>query len=381
MKIGLVCPYNMFRGGGVQECVLALKDGISAKGHEAYIITPQPLNNKTVIEKKDGMIYLGGSVSFRAVRTQGDISASVDTNALEAVLEREKFDILHFHEPWNPMLSRQILLRSEAINIATFHAAMSERRTSRTVERVIIPYTKSILKYLDAMTAVSPTATNYVKTLTKRKLTIIPNGIDLKKYTFSDGLSSKKHKTILYIGRLEKRKGVKYLLDAFSLVRNTDPSFELLIAGDGPERSKLEAYMMEQGIKGVHFLGYIDEPTKLRLLHEATIFCSPALYGESFGIVLLEAMASGCVTVAGNNSGYASVMEGRGQLSLVNPKDTTEFARRLILLGTDNALRSAWRDWAKEAVRKYDYQIVIDQYIELYASAHQKKHAKLAHHE
>lgn len=371
MKIGLVCPYNMFRGGGVQECVIALREGIIARGHEAYIITPQPRDFKG--EAPEGFLFVGGSVPFRAARTKGDISASVDTAGLESLLRAEDFDILHFHEPWNPMLSRQILLRSDAIHVATFHAAMSERRTSRTVERVIIPYTKSILKYLDIMTAVSPTATNYARTLTHRKLMIIPNGIDLTKYVFNEKAPSKKRKTVLYIGRLEKRKGVKYLLKAFAIVRKNDPSFELVIAGDGPDRDKLEDTVAVEGIKGVKFLGYVDEPTKLRLLQEATIFCSPALYGESFGIVLLEAMASGCVTVAGNNSGYASVMKDRGQLSLVNPLDSVEFARRLTLLGTDDVLREAWRDWAREAVKQYDYDIVVDQYVKLYEAACAKK--------
>lgn len=368
----------MFRGGGVQEVVFALQKGIVTRGHEAYIITPQPRNNKEQIKKHDEIIFLGGSVSFRAARTQGDISASVDIAALESVLEREKFDILHYHEPWNPMVSRQILMRSNAINIATFHAAMSERRSSRTVEKVIIPYTKSIIKYLDVMTAVSLTATNYAKTLTNRKLMIIPNGIDLTKYVFLDKTPEQKIKKILYIGRLEKRKGVKYLLDAFAIAKKLDSSFELLIAGDGPERTKLESYAAENKIRGVHFLGYIEEETKLQLLHEATIFCSPALYGESFGIVLLEAMASGCVTVAGNNSGYASVMTGRGQLSLVNPIDSVEFARRLCLLSSDDTLRQAWCDWAKEAVTKYDYNVVIDQYVKLYEAAYAKKHTQLA---
>lgn len=368
MKIGLVCPYNMFRGGGVQECVLALRDGLNARGHEAYIITPQPNNYKN--GAPEGMIFLGGSMSFRAARTQGDISASVDINGLETVLEREKFDILHFHEPWNPMLSRQILTRSNTINIGTFHAAMSERRTSRTVERVITPYTKSILNYLDVMTAVSPTATNYVHTLTRRKVEIVPNGIDLSKYHDENrSINRTKQKTILYIGRLEKRKGVKYLIQAFRLVNLQHPEYKLVIAGDGPEREKLESLVEEYKIGGVNFLGYVDEETKLELFDSADLFCSPALYGESFGIVLLEAMASGLVTVAGNNSGYENVLKGRGQLSIINPKDAQEFARRLILLCEDEQLRKAWREWAKEEVLHYDYDKVIDQYVEVYKKA------------
>ncbi len=371
MKVGLVCPYNMFRGGGVQECVLALKDGIIARGHEANIITPQPRGFKA--EKTDGILLIGKAQSIRASRTYADISVSVDIAKLEDLLEREKFDIIHFHEPWVPIVSRQILSRSDAIHIATFHAAMSERRTSRTVEKVITPYTKSIFKYLDVMTAVSPTATNYVSTLTNRRLKIVPNGIDLSKYTEAPQSKPKKTKTILYIGRLEKRKGLKYLLSAFDRISTEDHSYKLIIAGDGPDRTKLETLVERESIRNVSFLGYIDEKKKLSLLKEADVFCSPALYGESFGIVLLEAMASGCVTVAGNNSGYESVMQGRGQLSLVNPRDEAEFARRLKLLATDESLRQAWREWAREHVEQYDYNNVIDEYVDIYKEIYEKR--------
>ncbi len=372
IKVGLVCPYNMFRGGGVQECVMALRDGIEARGHEAYIITPQPSDYDGQSIK--GLIMIGSARPFRAARTTAQISASVDLEKLNTMLKEEDFDVLHFHEPWVPMLSMQILQRSSAIHVGTFHAAMSERRTSRTVEKVITPYTKSILKYLDVLTAVSPTATNYVQTLTDRNISIVPNGIDLKKYHNGNiDHPTKKHRTILYIGRLEKRKGVKHLITAFSILKHAHPEYRLVIAGDGPDREKLETQVDEFGIKDVNFLGYIEENQKLQLLQEATIFCSPALYGESFGIVLLEAMASGCVTVAGNNSGYESVLEGRGQLSLVNPKDSVEFARRLAILGNDSVLRGAWREWAKNSVSKYDYDIVIDQYVKIYEAACAKR--------
>jgi phosphatidyl-myo-inositol alpha-mannosyltransferase len=372
MKIGLVLPYNIFLGGGVKECVVALREGIEVRGHQAFILTPQPRDYKD--KAPSGILLVGGGVPFRAARTKAQISASVDINSLEKVLDEQRFDILHFHEPWIPMLSRQILSRSNAINIGTFHAAMSERWTSRTVERVITPYTKSILKYLDVMTAVSPTATKYVRTLTNRRVHIIPNGIDLTKYTGnkSDKNKPHRHKTIFYIGRLEKRKGLKYLIQAYGVLKNVHPEFRLVIAGEGPDREKLEEFVKEYKIHDVSFLGYIDEEHKLRLLESSDVFCSPALYGESFGIVLLEAMASGCVTVAGNNVGYEAVLRGRGQISIVNPRDSAEFARRLALLGTDEVLRKVWREWASAEAAKYNYENIINQYVALYSAAYTK---------
>lgn len=371
MKIGLVCPYNIYNGGGVQEVVMALRKGIVARGHEAYIITPQPRKHKG--PAPEGVIFVGGSFDFRAPRTSGNVSASVDRSAMAAMLSREDFDILHFHEPWNPMLSLQIMSKSKAIHIATFHAAMHEKPASRTMEKVIIPYTKSILGYVDIMTAVSKTATNYVGTLTKRQIHIIPNGINLAKYTPRPETRGTDIKTVLYVGRLEKRKGVRYLIEAFALLKKLHPEFRLVIAGDGPDREKLQNLVKDRKIQHVSFLGFIDDETKIDWLKKADVFCSPAIHGESFGIVLLEAMASGCVVVAGNNTGYEGVLSGRGQISLVNPHDSVEFARRLAVMAQDEGLRRVWREWAYEEVKKYEQNYVVDQYMKIYNVAYKKK--------
>lgn len=364
----------MFLGGGVQECVLALRDGLVAKGHKAYIITPQPRNYTG--PKHPGIIMVGGAAKWKSYGTTTQVSASVDLDSLSEMLDRENFDVLHFHEPWAPMLSRQILTRSDAINIGTFHAALPDKIMSRTIEKVITPYTKSVLKYLDVLTAVSPAAAKYASSLTDRKINIVANGIDLTRFTYThvDDNPHKK-KTIFYVGRLEKRKGLKYLLLAFSELQKRRPEFNLIIAGDGPDREKLEDLVVDKKIPNVSFPGYLEEKEKIELFATADLFCSPAIYGESFGIVLLEAMASGCVLVAGNNPGYESVLDGRGQLSVVNPKDTAEFARRLELLATDQDLRKAWRNWALERVKENDYDRIVGQYESLYKAAYAKKHA------
>lgn len=373
MKIGIICPYNMFKGGGVQEYVLGLRDGLSKAGHKAWIITPQPINY--VGPKIPGIIMLGGSTPIRAFHSYAQVSASVDIDKLEEALRVHNFDILHFHEPWVPMLSRQILARSDAINIGTFHAAMGERRSSRTIEKVITPYTKSLLKNLDILTAVSPVATNYVKSLTSRKIYIIPNGIDIKKFSPSEKKPiSSQTKTILYIGRLEKRKAVAYLLKAFELIQNENLDFRLKIVGDGPQKEELQELTKQLKLNNVDFLGQVDEAEKINLLQTSEVFCSPAMYGESFGIVLLEAMASGCVVVAGSNPGYENVMSGAGQISVVNPKDIKEFSRRLTILATDENLREVWLNWAKNEVQQYSYETIVSKYLKLYELAYKKKH-------
>jgi phosphatidylinositol alpha-mannosyltransferase len=265
-------------------------------------------------------------------------------------------------------------------NVATFHAKLPETLMSRTVARVVTPYTKPLLKFIDEFTAVSDAAAEYVRSLSEVPIDIIPNGINLKVFLYPDRPVKANDKTILYVGRLERRKGVKYLLEAFQLLQAEQPDAKLLIAGDGPDRQKLEEHAKSLSLQNVSFLGFVDEQKKIDLLRSADLFCSPALYGESFGIVLLEAMASSLVTVAGDNPGYTSVMRGVGQLSLVNPKDAIEFARRLELLLFTEELRELWINWAQDFVQQFDYTEVVDKYLVAYerALAHHAKKTKHA---
>ncbi len=364
MKIGLVCPYNIGRGGGVQECVLAMQAELKKRGHEVLIITPRSKEARQ--NPPPDTILVGAGADVRSpFQTTAQFSVSMSPEELHAILDEHSFDILHFHEPAVPFISKQLLARSNAVNVATFHAHFPDGMMARTLEKVGLPYAKTIMGYIDGFTAVSEPAAYYARMLAHKPVEIIPNGIDLKKYHQGAPVGvPKRLKRILYVGRLEGRKGVKHLIDAFA--RLNDPHVRLLIAGDGPERERLEFYVAENGVENVKFLGFISEKKKLRLLHEADIFCSPAIHGESFGIVLLEAMASGTVTVAGNNPGYASVMQGRGELSLVSPADTEEFARRLRLLLYDNQLGALWRTWALKYVQQFGYTEVVDQYEALY---------------
>jgi phosphatidyl-myo-inositol alpha-mannosyltransferase len=377
MKIGLVLPYNITKGGGVKEHVLAQASELEKRGHQISIITPQP--RESYVDEGRKVVFLGTATDFKSpTKTVGQVSASVLTDEIDSVLEREQFDILHFHEPWVPVLSRQILSRSKAVNVATFHAKLPDTIVGWTMAKVITPYTKPLLRHIDAFTAVSDAAAEYLLTLADVPVTIIPNGIDLKHFRKATTFKRdpQMSKTILYVGRLEGRKGVRYLLDAFAALQQREPDVRLLIAGDGPDREKLELQATELGLQHIEFLGYIDEATKKELLHTADLFCAPAIFGESFGIVLLEAMASGLVTVAGDNPGYDSVMQGLGKLSLINPKDTTSFAHRLQLMLLDEDLRALWRKWAKDYIRQFDYPKVVDQYEAVYETALQAARTK-----
>lgn len=367
MKIGLVLPYSVTKGGGVQEHVFAVRRELESRGHHAVIITPQPRDYQG--DTPPDTIFLGGSTDVKSpFHTTAQISVTVNPERVDEVLAREKFDVLHFHEPWVPIIGRQILARSNTVNIATFHAKLPDSIMARTIERVIAPYTRSVLKNIDFLTAVSNPAAHWVGSLTDKPIVLVPNGVDLKKFK-PKACPPNLHPTIFYVGRLEKRKGVKYLILAFEKLLEQLPDARLVLGGDGPDREKLEELIEELEIPNITLLGYISDEQKLEWLQSADLFCSPALYGESFGIVLLEALACGVPIVAGDNPGYASVLTERGLSSLVDPKDTDEFARRLELFLTDKEFAKLWQKWAKDYVKQFDYPEIVDSYEALYDKA------------
>lgn len=373
MKIGLVLPYSIARGGGVKEVLKALQAGLETRGHQVFIITPRPRGFTEPCP--DNILLVGASTDFKTpMRTTNQVSAGLNDD-IDRILAEHNFDVLHFHEPWIPVLSRQILTRSQTVNVATFHAAVPDTIVSRTVIKVVTPYTRSLLKYIDSYTAVSDPAAAYIRSLTDAAVKIIPNGIDLEQFQSPVRRdNAKKRKQILYVGRLEGRKGVNFLLRAYKLLERQDPDVSLTLVGDGSDREKLEMLAEDLQLKHVQFIGYVDDSRKIQYLRSADLFCAPSIYGESFGVVLLEAMACQLVTVAGDNPGYESVMKGLGALSLVNPRHTEEFARRLNLLLRENDLRKLWRDWARQEVVQYDYPNIVSRYEEVYAEAIQKKH-------
>ncbi len=364
MKIGLVCPYDFFRHGAVQKLIELLDAELTARGHDVRIITPRPPHYEG--DPPPRTIFIGRSTKWNTpLSTTLEVGASWEPNGMEEMLEQEHFDIINVHEPEVPVLGAQIASRANCPIVATFHATFPDTAMGRTIEFFRIPYARSIFKNLAAMTAVSDSAARFVRDWSGQEITIVPNYIHLD--TYRDGKIYKREaNTILYLGRLEKRKGVKYLLKAFAELAERDSSVKLLIAGDGSDREKLEDWVYTNEVPRVEFLGAVSEEKKVELLKRAAVFCSPAIYGESFGIVLLEAMAAGTPTVAGDNPGYKCVMIERGLLSLVNPKDSGDFSRRLEVFLRDEGLRQSWLEWANTYVEQFDSAKIIDQYEKVY---------------
>lgn len=363
-------------------CVQSIATELEHRGHYVRVIVPRPRVVPDDVD--DNVIMLGGSTEFNTpFATKADLSLSISNEKVDALFDNEKFDILHFHEPGVPVFGAQLLGRSKTANVGTMHATLPENLFTKSFEKLMAPFAKYIEPKLHAITAVSPVARNTALTYAPNAtIDIVPNGIDTSAYGNPAEVSNTKKptkntiKTIVYIGRLEKRKGVRYLLDAYAELRKVQHDVRLIIAGDGRLKSSLQARVEKYDIPDVSFVGFVSDAEKIRLLRTADIFCSPALYGESFGIVLLEAMAANCVIVAGNNPGYASVITGRGRLSLVNPESVSDFAQRLELLLYDEQLRDMWKAWAKGYVRQFEYTAVVDQYEAVYAKA-KKAHKKM----
>jgi phosphatidylinositol alpha-mannosyltransferase len=361
MRIGIVCPYNFFIPGGVQEHVRAQASELERRGHYVKIITPRPRNHKDQAPKD--VLFVGQSARVRTPsNTSSDISISVDSDVLETVLSEQNFDLLHLHEPAIPFLARQILSKVKVPTVGTFHAAAPNNRVGKSFIATMGPYIKSFVKQVTVVTVVSPAAAELVGDNTK--YTTISNGVDLKIYKPTKLVRDPN--LIVFTGRLEKRKGPVHIINAYNLLKQSYPKLRLVMAGDGPLRESLEEYCSDNKIKNVKFLGFVSDNKKRELMATCGVFTSPALYGESFGIVLVEAMAMGAPVVAGDNPGYATVMSERGSLSLVDPTDTEAYARLLELFLTDMNFVKLWRDWSKEAVKKFDWPVIVDKYETLY---------------
>ena len=365
MKIAIVCPYSLSYAGGVQQHVFEQALELKKRGHTVKVVTPKS-RSELVYDSTD-VIFLGQSRRIKTLlHTSIDVSISVTGEAIDELLESEKFDIVHIHEPIVPILARQMLPRISVPVVGTFHAAIPETVLVKSIAGGSAPFIKSIVKYLSAVTAVSIAATSYVgKYVDLDDVSIVPNGVDLLQYKLPK--IKKDRKNILYVGRLEKRKGVKYLLQSFALFYQKHPEQRLVIAGNGPDRSKLERLAVDLGINGAtDFLGFVSEKDKIKLLQECLVYVSPALYGESFGLVLIEAMATGAVAIGGDNSGYVGVLTDIGAVGLINPLDTDLFASRLELLAYSQPIRESWTKWAQADVKQYSYKRIVDSYEKIY---------------
>lgn len=386
MKIALVCPYNMLnRPGGVPQVVMHLHAGLKKKGHTVRVITQRPAGFKGAIP--EDYILFGISRTFKGgFGTEGNWGMPADKDEIAQILNKEQFDVINFHEPWLPMLAWQMLKHSKAAHVGTFHANLMDTAAGQfwTLGK---PYGAPLLRKMDLFTATSPASAGMLINRANMKsprdkelidnIKYIPCGVELKDFRpikKRQPLSGRGTKTIVYVGRLEKRKGVDYLLAAFAQLIKEMPEAHLIVAGTGVRANRLKQLVKDEKIKNVLFPGYVSDQEKYRLLSNADLACFPSPYGEGFGIVLLEAMAMGTPLLAGNNLGYINVMTGRGRIGLVDPAATKDFANRLAIFLSDENQRRIMTAWGLSEVKKYDYPRVVNLYEAAYKEAIKQKH-------
>lgn len=354
MKIGLVSAHAFLKEGGVKNHIIFLKKYLEKEGHSVKILLPEDF----------GKIFF-----LPANASEGTISFS-SKKKIFFVLEKEKFDILHFHNfslffPYF-VLKEAKKMKKKPVLILTFHASLDASFFFKKTSPLIKIFEKKFLPFLDGIIFTSKTTASQIQT--KIPSRIIPNGISLEKFS-PEGEKIKKFpskKFIFFVGRLEKRKGVFYLLKIFSLLKKDFPFLHLVVGGEGPLKRKLQKYALHLGLKKVHFVGKISDE-ELPKYYRSCLFCLfPSLYGEGFGIVLLEAMASGTLPFGFKNRGYLEVLKGKERYLLAEPKDTKTLVQKIKRFLLDKDLRISLENWAKKEVKKYSWEKVVKNILNFY---------------
>lgn len=367
MKIALVSPYDFAHPGGVVNHISCLEQQFTRMGHEVKIIAPA---SKAIYTLGDRFIRIG---TPRPIPVSGSIARITVSVRLESqineVFEREKFDICHLHEPLMPTLCTTTLRLKHTPMVGTFHAS-GGKPWYTMFSPVMKWYLDRWFRKLDGRIAVSKIALDYVNTFFPSDYTIIPNGIDTHHFnnhttpidTFKDGKLN-----ILFVGRLEKRKGFDYLLKAYKLVKQEVPDCRLIAVGPGVRlRNKYEKRVKKSELADVVFTGYATYRDLPRYYTTADIVCFPATGRESFGIVLLEAMAVGKPIVASDIGGYSSVLSDGVEGIAVPPRDAGKLAEAILKLGTDEKLRQQMGARGKPKAIQYDWPLIANRVLDFY---------------
>ncbi len=361
MKIGLVSPYVYPLPGGVTQHVRFLYENLRLRGHDVRILT----SSHGLQRSSEGdVIRLGKGFSMPSNGSMGTITISPRfISQVRAVLERERFDVLHFHEPFVPFLSLVVLRESRSVNIGTFHAYGGWSPAYEFGSRALRGYAER----LHGRIAVSAAARHFIDRYFPGDYKVIPNGVDAEHYgravpvaRWQDGTPN-----ILFVGRFEPRKGVLDLLKAYRHLRKEGVACRLLLVGVGPQEREARRYVATRRLGEVEFLGRVSDTEKLQLFRTADVYCSPATGRESFGIVLLEAMAAGAPIVASDIHGYKGVVRRGREALLVPPHEPKELGMAIGRLLEDRELaarmsaaglvRAAEFSWPRVTAKVDDY--------------------------
>ena len=358
MKIGLVSPYDYSFPGGVVNHISHLADCFNRWGNEVRIIAPCLKEGEEYDDEHLKRIGRPLPVPFGGSIARIPLSPWLPVQ-IRHVLRQEKFDILHLHEPFAPMLCVSMLAQSKSINVGTFHASHPRSLTYYLSKSVL----KRWMRKLHGKITVSRAALNYVnKYFPNEDYQIIPNGIDSERFS-ADGLFRREFTdgklNILFVGRLEQRKGLGHLINACAILKNQYPHFRLIVVGPGTAlRRTYQKQARSSGLDDVVFTDFVSNSELPEYYRTADIFCAPATGGESFGIVLLEAMACGKPVVASNIEGYATVLDNNVEGLLVPPADDQALAQAIFSLAQNQTLRKQMGNRGIIKAKKYSWESI-----------------------
>src|SRR5260370_4781267 len=372
VKVGLVSPYDFGSPGGVTDHVRHLARELRRLDHQVRMFAP--ISRADVDFDSAECYRIGSPIALRVNDSVARITLSFHlADRVSAIVERERFDVLHFHEPLMPALPITMLRMSRTANVGTSQAFAKSNIGYLYGRPILEPY----LAHLDRGIAVSEPAKAFVnRYFPDFPLRVIPNGIDTS--VFHPGHPPIRHLrddrvNILFVGRLEKRKGLGYLLRAYEFMKPRVPNTRLIVVGDGPLRNSVESYISRHRLPDVVMAGYVPDAVLPRYYCSADIFCAPATGAESFGIVLLDAMGSGLPVVPTQFDGYMSVLEPGLDSLTVSPKGSSELGAALVILPRSAHLPKRMSDYGLEKAQKYAWEEVASDVLEVYGEAKQAR--------
>ncbi|MDQ3123483.1 MAG: glycosyltransferase family 4 protein [bacterium] len=355
MKIGLVLDDTLDKPDGVQQHVLTVGKWLSSQGNEVHYLVAD--TKRTDLENVHS---LGRFMNLRYNKNNVRTPLPGNRRRIKALLAAENFDVLHIQLPYSPFLAKQVLryaMRPTVI-LGTFHILPASRLHGYSNQILRALLGKS-LKRFDRIFAVSEPAVHFARKAFGISSEYLPNPIDVM--SFKTGKRLKKYNTrkinIVFLGRLVTRKGLFQLIDAYNhLPDEIADKSRLIVCGKGPQKAKARKKVALN--RNVDFTGFVSEKEKPDYLATADIAVFPSLGAESFGLVLVEAMAAGSkVVIGGNNAGYKSILGAQPYL-LFNPNDRSAFVECLSLFILDEKLRERMHAWQQTAVGQYDISVV-----------------------
>lgn len=360
MRIGMVCPYSFDVPGGVQSHVLQLAEVMQARGHEVSVLAPV----SPQVRLPDYVVSGGKAVPIPYNGSVARLRFGPATHRkVKKWLAEGQFDVLHLHEPNAPSLSMLALQAAEGPIVATFHTSTTKSLTLSVFQGILRPYHEKIVGRI----AVSDLARRWQMEALGSDAVEIPNGVDVASFADAPLLDGypRAGRTVLFLGRYdEPRKGMAVLLGALPTLVERFADLEILIVGRGDEdQLRQQAGPLARHLR---FLGQVDDATKASAMRSADVYCAPHTGGESFGIVLVEAMAAGTAVVASGLDAFRRVLNDGQAGRLVAVDDPVDLAAGLLELLGDDALRRRYIAIAEEAVRRYDWSVVAGQIMRVY---------------